>query len=196
MDLRCLFRNCSRKTNFEQDTLDCRQSAGFIDRTILPLGFIRPPRRVFAPANITSRSLVFRDSILFTIKSPWRLGVVYYVRGGLDGVWVRVGFRRDESWVFAAIKCAYLIKPESEIDGPPTIIAVMELAHLSAARSGGQHAKDFPIVTGFSGGFPFSALPIPPFSPGCSISLDFSCVWIRFSFIFPSYGLFTARELM
>lgn len=119
-------------------------------------------------------ALVFRYSILFTIKSVRRHRCVGWPMVG-DGacVWaargqeagrrereregVRYGLVFDgarESWVFAAIKRAYLIKPGPELMGQQPLSPLWNsriYQWAEVARS----AKDFPIVTGFSEAFSF-----------------------------------------
>lgn len=87
-------------------------------------------------------ALVFRDSILFTIKSPARCTEGSTAEGrrraaedaqeGCRSVFD--GGERELSFCRNKTRLSNQARPG--IDGPPTIIAVMERAHLSAGRSG------------------------------------------------------------
>lgn len=113
-------------------------------------------------------ALVFRYSILFTIKSVrrhrcvgWpmlRVGACVWAARGQEA-----GRREDarhgsvfdgarESWVFAAIKRAYLIKPGPELMGQQPLSPLWN-ARIYQRAEVARTAKDFPIVTGFSEAF-------------------------------------------
>lgn len=87
-------------------------------------------------------ALVFRYSILFTIKSARRHRLVG-ARGWVSAtVWFSTGAReREREWSFCRNKTRLSNQARAGIDGPATIIAVMERAHLSAGRSGAQRQR-------------------------------------------------------
>lgn len=116
-------------------------------RTILPVA-LYDPRGESICRLCTGKyhlALVFRYSILFTIKSARRHRLVgarvWCARVGVRHGLVFDGCEREREWSFCRNKTRLSNQARAGIDGPATIIAVMERAHLSAGRSGAQRQR-------------------------------------------------------
>lgn len=120
-------------------------------RTILPVG-LYDPRGESICRSCTGKyhlALVFRYSILFTIKSARRHRLVgahvWCARVGVRHGLVFDGCERErESGVFAAIKRAYLIKPGPELMGQQPLSPLWN-ARIYQRAEVARNAKDFPF---------------------------------------------------